>query len=145
MMNYPYTAKRVGATLADYTLTFGLTFVYIIYFGKNDGEAHYTIEGLPTLVPVLFWFVYFVFAEWYLGGTLGHQFLKLKVVSMDNKDLTFGQVAARRLCDALEITWCFGFIAFLLIRSTQHHQRLGDLVAKTRVIGRDDDRQTVEF
>jgi uncharacterized RDD family membrane protein YckC len=64
---------------------------------------------------------------------------------MDNKDLTFGQVAARRVCDALELTWCFGLIAFLLIRSTQHHQRLGDLIAKTQVIGRDDSRAAVEF
>jgi RDD family len=59
-MNYPYTSKRVGATLIDYTLTFALTILYIVNFGEEDGPHHYTVSGLPALVPVAFWFVYFV-------------------------------------------------------------------------------------
>jgi hypothetical protein len=45
----------------------------------------------------------------------------------------------------LEIVWCFGLIAWLLVRSTENHQRLGDLVAKTAVIGRDDTQTTIDF
>jgi uncharacterized RDD family membrane protein YckC len=144
-MNYPYTSKRIGATLIDYTLTFALTIFYIVKFGENDSPGHYTVNGLPALFPVGFWFVYFVITERYMGGTLGHQLCKLKVVSSDNNSLSLGQVTIRRLCDGLEIAWCFGLIAWLLVRSTDNHQRLGDLVAKTMVIGRDDTQIAAEF
>lgn len=144
-MDYPYTSKRVGATLIDYTLIWVLDFLYLVEFGKNDSPGHYSMDGLPALLPIAFWFVYFVITERYMGGTLGHQLCKLKVVSRDNNSLSLGQVTIRRLCDALEIAWCFGLIAFLLVRSTDNHQRLGDLVAKTMVIGRDDTQTAFEF
>jgi hypothetical protein len=50
----------------------------------------------------------------------------------------FGQTFVRRICDALEIVWCFGLIAFLLVKNTQQNQRHGDLLAKTLVIGEKD-------
>jgi uncharacterized RDD family membrane protein YckC len=134
-MNYPYISRRVGATVIDYTMNFLFIFVYIDFFGVNDGTGFYTINGLPALGPPAFWFAYFILTERYMGGTLGHQLQKLKVVSLDGKDLSLGQVTKRRFCDALEIAWCSGLIAWLLVRSTEKHQRLGDLVAKTMVIG----------
>ena len=144
-MDYPHTSKRVGATLIDYTLIWVLDFLYLVEFGKNDSPGHYSMDGLPALLPIAFWFVYFVITERYMGGTLGHQLQKLKVVSRDGNDLTLGQVTKRRFCDALEIVWCSGLIAWLLVRSTDNHQRLGDLVAKTMVIGRDDTHTAVDF
>jgi uncharacterized RDD family membrane protein YckC len=94
-MNYPYTSKRVGATLIDYTLTWVLTFLYIVKFGEEDSPQHYTINGLPALAPVAFWFVYFVITERYMGGALGHQLCGLKVVSRDHNSLSLGQVTIR--------------------------------------------------
>jgi uncharacterized RDD family membrane protein YckC len=82
-MNYPYTSKRVGATLIDYTLIWVLDFLYLVEFGKNDNPGHYSMDGLPVLVPIAFWFVYFVITERFMGGTLGHQLFGLKVVSRD--------------------------------------------------------------
>jgi uncharacterized RDD family membrane protein YckC len=144
-MNYPYLSRRVGATVIDYTVIFLFMFVYVDCFGVNDGAGSYTVNGWPALGPIAFWFAYFILAERYMGGTLGHQLQKLKVVSRDGNDLTLGQVTKRRLCDALEIVWCSGLIAWLLVRSTEHYQRLGDLVAKTMVIGRDDAQTNIDF
>ncbi len=144
-MNYPYIPKRVGATVIDYTIMFLFDFFYIDVFGVNDGTGSYTINGLPALGPPVFWFAYFIITERYMGGTLGHQLQKLKVVSRNGNGLSLGQVTLRRLCDALEIVWCSGLIAWLLVRNSDTHQRLGDLVAKTMVIGRDDSQSSVEF
>lgn len=137
-MQYDYTSKRVYATLIDYTLLYALTIFYIVMAGTHTEDGTYSVTGLPALVPVLFWFVYIVIAEQYLGGTLGHQIFKLKVVSRDDRKITFGQTFVRRICDTVEISWCFGFIAWLLVKNTDHNQRLGDLVAKTMVIRQDD-------
>jgi uncharacterized RDD family membrane protein YckC len=137
-MKYPYIARRVWATVIDYTLIFFLSWSYIYLAGERQDDGKYVVNGLPALAPIAIWLVYFVIAERYLGGTFGHQLFKLKVVSMDGSGLFFGQVLVRRLCDALEIAWCFGLIAYLLVRATANNQRLGDLLAKTRVVGRND-------
>jgi uncharacterized RDD family membrane protein YckC len=132
----PYTGKRVGATLIDYTLTFALTFVYIYAVGTPNEEGGYSVNGFPALAPMAFWFLYFVVAEYFWQGTLGHQVFGLKVISADNRPLSFGQVLLRRIADVLEIAWCFGLIAFILVKSTEHAQRLGDLWARTLVTGK---------
>jgi uncharacterized RDD family membrane protein YckC len=143
-MNYPYTSKRVVACLIDYTLVFVLTYYYVKYFGTEDERGVYHVRNLAVLPPIILWFVYFVVAET-LGGTLGHRIFRLKVVSMNGQEVPFDRILIRRLCDTLEISWCFGLIAYILVRSTPHHQRLGDIVAKTQVIRKGDLANTTEF
>jgi len=133
-----YISKRVTATFIDYTLTFALTFAYIYIVGQPDESGAHVVTGLPALVPVLFWFLYFIICETYLDGTLGHQLLKVKVMSADGKTPVFSQILLRRLADAIEIAWCFGLIAFVIVKSTPNSQRLGDIWAKTIVIGKND-------
>jgi uncharacterized RDD family membrane protein YckC len=137
-MKYPYTPRRVYATLVDYTLIFALSFAYLYLAGEQQDDGSYRVSGWPALAPVALWFLYFVIAERYLKGTFGHQLFGLKVVSMNGNQLGLGQVCARRICDALEISWCFGLVAYLLVRSTDRNQRLGDLLAKTFVVGAKD-------
>ncbi|RYE50096.1 MAG: hypothetical protein EOP48_20385 [Sphingobacteriales bacterium] len=57
-----------------------------------------------------------------------------KVVSIDGSKISFGQAVKRRLCDAVEISWCFGFIAYILAKNTTHRQRLGDIWGQTVVV-----------
>ena len=131
-----HISKRVIATLIDYTLIFALTFFYINIFGVTDEEGVQTVSGLPALIPMLFWFLYFVVVEFLYSGTLGHQVVGLKIVSIDNSKLTFGQILKRRLADIVEISWCFGFVAFLIAKGNHNGQRLGDTIAKTIVTGK---------
>jgi len=144
-MQYSYTSKRVYATLIDYTLIFVLTVFYIIMAGTREEGGTYTVSGLPALIPVLFWFVYIVITEQYWGGTLGHQLFKLKIISRDGRNVTLGQTFVRRICDTVEISLCFGFIVWLLVKNTEHHQRLGDLLAKTVVVGENDPSLQPQF
>jgi uncharacterized RDD family membrane protein YckC len=129
-----YIGKRIAATLIDYTLVFGLTIAYVSIFGSPNDEGGRTISGLPALVPLIFWFAYFIVTENLLDGTLGHQLMGLIVVTLDNKHPAFSQTVVRRVADALEISWCFGFIAFIIVYRTDHCQRLGDILAKTIVV-----------
>lgn len=140
-----YISKRVGATLIDYTLIYILTFFYIYTAGEQNQEGTYVVTGLPALVPMFIWFLYFVIAEYNLGGTLGHQLLKIKVVSIDNSSLHFGQILVRRIADIIEISWCFGLIAFIIAKSTDKNQRLGDLWAKTIVTGASEESNPIKF
>ena len=58
-------------------------------------------------------------------------------MTLEGEKPTFLQAIQRRICDAVEISWCFGLIAFILVKNTQYHQRLGDIWAKTFVIDKD--------
>jgi uncharacterized RDD family membrane protein YckC len=147
-MKYASTSKRVYATLIDYTLVLTLNVFYISVVGTKDDNYpgnHYEITGLPALVPLVFWVVYFVVTETYMGGTLGHQIFKLKVIPIDGGKAGFGQILVRRLFDAVEICWCFGLIAFFVVKTSPLHQRIGDMVARVRVIGAGDEKPEVVF
>src|SRR4051812_46252203 len=114
-----HAGKRVGATIIDYGIIFAFCIWYILTFGKPNHTGGKTVSGLPALVPVLFWFAWLVIPESIWGSTLGHKINGLQVVTLEGEKPGFGQVLIRRLCDALEISWCFGLIAFLLVKNTQ--------------------------
>ena len=132
---HKYIGKRAAATLIDYSIVFSFTIFYFYMAGKSDGQGKYTVSGWPVLGFPGFWFIYIVALENLLGGTLGHMAMKLKVVSQNGLNISFGQTLKRRLCDVLEISWCFGLVAYLLAANTRSNQRLGDILAKTFVIG----------
>ena len=86
-----YIDKRIVATLIDYVIIFGMTIFYIFQVGTPNSEGDYAVSGLPALIPGIFWFIYIVLAEQYLGGTFGHLLLKLKGVSINGRKITLTQ------------------------------------------------------
>jgi uncharacterized RDD family membrane protein YckC len=122
------TGKRVIACLIDYTFLFLFSWFYVMAVGEPNGEGGASVSGLPALVPFGIWFAWLVLAEAKWGQTVGHALVGLKIVSMDGSAPEFVQVLKRRLCDVIEISWCFGLIAFLIAKNTPSRQRLGDIV-----------------
>ncbi len=144
----PKIGKRIGATLIDYGIIITFFIVYVYTFGEPNDEGGYEVTGLPALVPIGFWFVYLIVLEYNWGSTLGHLIFRLTVTDMQNGKPSFSQIFKRRICDIFDITMSFGIIAFILVKNTQHHQRLGDIWAKTLVIDKEellDSRNHFEF
>ena len=139
------TGKRIIATLIDYTFLFAATIFYIMAFGEPNDEGGKSISGFPALVPIIAWFLWFVVVEAKWGQTLGLALVGLKVVSDKGGELSFGQVFKRRLCDTIEISWCFGLIAFLIVKNNKTEQRLGDMVAKVKVVPSNYSSEQLEF
>ncbi len=140
-----YISKRAGATFIDYSIVWVFAFFCVFQFGEPNNTGGYTLSGWPALIPMLFWFAYIVLSEQYLGATLGHMILKIKVDSVIREKITLWRTCKRRLADCVEIAWCFGLIAYLIARSTPNNQRLGDIIAKTCVIGKDDNYEELTF
>jgi uncharacterized RDD family membrane protein YckC len=128
------SGMRFPSGAIDYIIIFAFTFGYIMLVGKSNTEGGKTVTGFPGLVPMLFWFCWLVLAEVFFGTTLGHFINGLKIVSMEGGKPSFSQSLRRRLCDVVEISWCFGLIAYLIIKNTKLHQRLGDIWARTLVV-----------
>jgi len=140
-----HSGKRFTAGAIDYTIILVFCFVYLYAFGSPNAEGGRTITGLPAFGPIAFWFVWLVLPEFIWGTTLGHLINGLKIISEEGEKPSFSQAVRRRLCDPIEITWCFGLIAFILIKNTQYNQRLGDIWGKTFVVDKSYQHETTIF
>ncbi len=64
-----YIGKRVTAILIDYAIIWIFTFFCIYELGEPNDRGGYTLSGWPLMVPALFWFIFIVITERYLGET----------------------------------------------------------------------------
>ena len=131
----PNIARRVTATVVDYGIYLTFWFWYVYQFGTPNDEGGYSVNGWPGFLLFLTWFIYFPLIESFKGQTIGHMIVQLRVVTLNGNSITFGQSLKRRLVDCLELFATFGLVAFLTVKNSERHQRVGDLWAKTLVVG----------
>jgi uncharacterized RDD family membrane protein YckC len=119
--------KRSVAMMIDYAILMA----FIIWFMATYGvptEDGYTVSGIKGIVIPIVWVAYFPITEWMDGKTLGKLILGLTVVTEHGGRISFTQALKRHILDMIDI---------IAIANTPRHQRLGDLWAKTLVIGGD--------
>mgnify|MGYP001573446928 CR=1 FL=1 len=137
----PNFKKRIIATILDYGFFLLLFYVYVMYFGEPNAEGGYTASGFYALPIPIMWFIYFVIIEANLGGTVGHHGLGLKVVKLKNRrDIGISEAFKRHLLDPIDIL-IYGIPAFLTVKFSEKHQRIGDMVANTIVVDTSDPEQ----
>ena len=133
----PKLLRRSLATIIDYGLMFAFCIWLVTTYGVPNDEGGYTLNNDPKdLLVVIFWFIYFPIIESINGQTLGKLILGLRVVTKNGNPISFVQAFKRHLVDMLDLFF-FGVVAIIAIKNTPDHQRLGDLWAKTIVIGGD--------
>lgn len=106
--------------------------------GQNSFAQYSTVTAVAWPLLVLAWFVYFIVPEILFGASVGKMFLGLCVVRVDGQPLGIGSIVARnvmRFVDALPLLYLLGGVSVLL---SGNSQRLGDMVAGTTVVRRDD-------
>jgi len=120
----------------DWTILFGsLTLVWRWQpFATPDETGNYGCAGcLLFLASIGAWLAYFAGLESGFGQTLGKMVTDVRVVRLDGTRVDFIDCVKRHLLDAVEFQ-LFGLPAALIAKYTPTHQRLGDLVAGTRVV-----------
>lgn len=130
----PNLLKRFIAGLIDYLLVYGFFFAFVYSFGQPNNEGGYSVTGILSLIPFVFWFLIIVLTEVFLGATLGNALVGLKPQSLtkSNGELSLSQSIKRHLFDPIDM-FPFGLIAIITIKNTDRNQRLGDIWAKTIV------------
>jgi len=140
----PNIGNRLTAGFIDYIIIYGFAFAYLYAFGEPNAEGEYTVNGLPALVPVLFWGIMTIGFEQWTGATIGNTLTGLKPISIresidikyaveENVKISFGQSLKRHLLDPIDMFF-FGLIAIVTIKNTDKNQRLGDIWANTIVV-----------
>jgi uncharacterized RDD family membrane protein YckC len=130
--------RRIGAGLIDLLVLFVLGFVLALFIGDtqaSNGNASFNLEGAQALVWLGLALAYYAVLEATTGQTLGKRLLGVRVASRDGGDASAGQVLMRtvfRLIDGI----AFYLVGLVSVLATgERRQRLGDLVARTTVVG----------
>jgi uncharacterized RDD family membrane protein YckC len=137
--------KRIYATVFDYGVIWIFTILFTVEFGKSNGIGGYLIDGWMFWIPSMFWFFYLVVVECYAHATAGHLIFNIKVESLSDQKITLKRIFKRRICDVFEISCCFGLIAYLVAKYSKNNQRLGDKIAKTCIIGKNESLVDFQF
>ncbi|MCC7302294.1 MAG: RDD family protein [Bacteroidia bacterium] len=130
---------RLLAYLIDMITLMGTLWLLTILFtlaiptlGQTGSEV-----GLYSLIIllILIFFFYTPAMELFNNGqSLGKMAFKIKVVRLDGGELTSTDILTRWMFRMLDIYFCAGSVAAMLVSSTEKGQRLGDLMGNTTVI-----------
>ncbi len=126
-------SSRFFASLIDYLVIISFYVFFLLKYGEQNTDGEYTVHGLKSLIPFLFWFIYIVGIESAFNATVGHFILGLKVIKPDNSRISFSDSLKRHLLDIIDFSF-FGIPAIVTIKNTPLNQRIGDLWAKTIVV-----------
>ena len=132
--------KRILATIFDYGLFCLICWLYIIEFGEQRDDGIRSVYNVMTLPIAIYWFLYFILLEAVLSASIGHWLFNLKVLTLDRKKINLRHSARRHCVDIIDIFF-YGIPAIIIIKNTDKHQRLGDLLAKTIVVDTKDPEQ----
>ena len=130
--------KRILSGIVDFGVFLVIWTAYSMLVGEPNDRGGYTLNGLPALMVVIFWFLYFPIPEAASGKTLGKAVLGLKVVKTNGQAIGFRHAFVRHLFDIADVWMTFGILGTLLI--AYKGKRLGDLVTDTVLIGGEEAR-----
>ena len=77
-----YLSRRFVAGLIDFAKVNTIAFMLIFILATPDNKGAYPLEGLPLLLPILFWWIFMVVIQTWFGGTLGYSMVKLKPANL---------------------------------------------------------------
>jgi len=129
--------ERIAARLID-LVGFLILYFLMIILGVI---ASFSRSEIGFYVVLILFGVIFVFYDLVCelsmnGQTFGKKIMKIKVVSLDGSQPTFGQYIFRWIFRIIDfgIPFGWGAVALIAVAVTKDHQRLGDMLAKTTLI-----------
>lgn len=131
----PNIKNRIIATIVDYGIYLTFWSIYVYSFGSPNDEGGYTVSGMKALPLFASWFLYFPVVESIGGQTLGHRIVGIRVIGKFGDPISFLQSLKRRVFDPIDLFVFFGLIGYLTVKKSDNHQRAGDIVAGTIVVG----------
>jgi uncharacterized RDD family membrane protein YckC len=126
---------RAGATLIDIVIFWVISFIIAIFTGDTSG-AGFSTGTLGSCLIGIIGIAYYVVMETMYGGTVGKLALGLKVVKEDGSALDWQASIIRTLLRIIDGLF-FYLIGAILVWTSPTNQRLGDKVAKTLVVKKD--------
>lgn len=126
---------RAGATIIDAVIFWALSFLVGVLTGETSG-AGFALGTLGSCLVGIIGLAYYIVMETMYGGTVGKLALGLKVVKEDGSAPDWQTSIVRTLLRIVDGLF-FYLIGAILVWTSPTNQRLGDKVAKTLVVKKD--------
>jgi len=126
--------RRAAAALIDTAIVLTVGYLATVEWGQPLPGGGKGWQGLEAILMMVLTASYWVLPEWALGATLGKLLFGLRVVSVDGRKCSFSQSVKRNLLRIVDIQF-FYLIGYTVARFTPKRQRIGDLWARTMVVG----------
>ncbi len=122
---------RIVAAIIDSIIYWMICLAMSLVAGENNGLLNYSVEGFPALI--LFGIAFFLWpiSEGMYGQTIGKRLLDIKVIANNDKEMTIGKGFIRYFIGIVDSIFFIGIIVALIDKK---NQRIGDMIADTRVI-----------
>jgi uncharacterized RDD family membrane protein YckC len=130
------SGRSSGGRFLAYQIDHAFGIVVFLTVGMNLGEV---VGDIPAGIAAFSSYMgYYFFPEWLLGTTIGKSLFSLRVRQVSGAPCTAKQAAIRTLLRLLEVNPLFlgALPAGISILATERKQRIGDLLAGTVVIHR---------
>jgi uncharacterized RDD family membrane protein YckC len=125
------TGSRIGAFMIDAVLMTFYFAVMAISFLNSDVDDFSSWMSFVVAPPLLYPLFFEIVGK---GQSLGKRALNIRVISIDGTQPNIAQYFARWLVGLMEINLSFGVIATVVVAVSEQGQRLGDVLAGTRVV-----------
>ena len=122
---------RVLAFWIDFSIYVIIGYILGLFFGTNNGEGGFTLNGLPAFVMFLIGFFLWPISEGIWGQTIGKRLLDLKVVTNEFKPIGIRKAFIRFFFGFIDYSFLIGLIIAAI---NKQNKRIGDLVAETLVV-----------
>ncbi len=126
---------RAAATIIDIVIFWIMSFIVAIVTGETSG-AGFALGTLGSCFVGILGIAYYVVMETMYGGTVGKLALGLKVVKIDGTAMDWQTSIVRTLLRIVDGLFVY-LIGAILVWTSPTNQRLGDKVAKTLVVKKD--------
>ncbi|MDZ4822396.1 MAG: RDD family protein [Flavobacteriales bacterium] len=132
-----YLRERILAFLLDFIfIAVGilvLMFIFNLVSFFDDWDSGWKYFQYLIILPIRSFYTLF-FESVCHGQTPGKMILRIKVVKLDGKQPQFFDYLMRWTFRLIDVWMSFGILGSLLIVSTDHGQRLGDIVSNCTVV-----------
>jgi len=137
-----FVGRAGGGRFLAAQIDHGFGVVLFLAVGMNVVEI---VGNIPAGIAALTAYLgYYFLPEWLLGATVGKALFSLRVKQLSGEPCTARQIAVRTAMRLVEVNpFLLGALpAGISILSTKRRQRLGDLLAGTIVVRRNDLNET---
>ena len=131
-MNYVGVSIRFIAVVLDAIVLFVIGYILALTTGVKN-ESGFALGGGPAFLAFFIWFCYYVYLEGSKGATLGKMAAGIKVTTVDGERIGWREAFIRNILRPVDGI-VFYLLAAILVWSTARNQRLGDLLAGTVVV-----------
>ncbi|WP_316830654.1 RDD family protein [Pedobacter aquatilis] len=129
--------ERIVARLIDlagFVILYVVAIILMIVASISRSETLFI--ALIVIFSVIFLFYDLVCEIFMDGQTFGKKIMKIKVISLDGGQPTFGQYLMRWIFRIIDFGFFLGWgvVALICVAASKNHQRVGDMLAKTTLI-----------